>query len=302
VYGENPRVAYLDIGSIFFKNGAINSAIFYDPRLQQPAKPLHPDTVGQRMMAEAIEPTLAKLMGDSPRAPLSSMTDINTALIPVPRLELDSYDWYARHHAELELQKTLHPRVVMIGDSITHFWGGAPGANNVNGPESWQHVFGQMPVLNLGFGWDRTQNVLWRLRQGEFDGLSPEWVVLNIGTNNLAGTDNARASTPEEIVEGVDAIRKEIQQRSPKSRIILMAIFPRGDQPNHPLRLAVAKADAQLAQRFEHDPSVTYLDIGAKFLTPSGMLPPAMMPDGTHPSDAGYQLWAEALIQAGVKP
>lgn len=302
VYGENPRVTYLDISSIFFKNSVLNSAIFYDPRLQSPGKPLHPDTVGQRMMAEAIEPTLAKMMGDSPRVPLNSMSDINTALIPVPRLELDSYDWYARHHAELELQKTMHPRVVLIGDSITHFWGGMPGANNVNGPESWQRVFGQMPVLNMGFGWDRTQNVLWRLRQGEFNGLTPDWVILNIGTNNLTGTENARASTPEEIVEGIEAIRKEIQERSPKSHIILMAIFPRVEEPNHPLRQAILKTDALLAQRFGHDPSLTYLDIGSKFLTADGRLPKAMMPDGTHPSDAGYQIWAEALIQVGIRP
>jgi hypothetical protein len=73
-------------------------------------------------MSEAIEPTLAKLMGDMPRLALSSMTDINTALIPVPKLEMDSYDRYARHHAELELQRRVAPRVVLIGDSITHFW------------------------------------------------------------------------------------------------------------------------------------------------------------------------------------
>ena len=123
------------------------------------------------MMAEAIEPTLAKLMGDSPRVPLASMTDINTALIPVPALEIDSYDWFARHHAELELQKTLRPRVVLIGDSITHFWAGPPASKIINGPSAWERAFGNLPVLNMGFGWDRTQNVLWRLRQGEFSGI-----------------------------------------------------------------------------------------------------------------------------------
>ena len=173
-YGENPRVTYLDISSIFYKNGVLDASIFYDPRLPRPGKPLHPDTIGQRRMAEAIEPTLAKLMNDAPLAPLASMTDINTALIPVERLEPDSYDWYARHHAELEAQRTVKPRVVLIGDSITHFWGGVPNASNhVNGPAAWQRVFGDLPTLNMGFGWDRTQNVLWRLRQGEFEGLAP---------------------------------------------------------------------------------------------------------------------------------
>jgi lysophospholipase L1-like esterase len=301
-YGENPRVTYLDIASIFYKNGALNSAVFYDSRLPQHGKPLHPDTNGQRMMAEAIEPTLAKLMGDTPQVPLASMTDINTALIPVERLERDSYDWYARHHAELDLQKRLKPRVVLIGDSITHFWDGAPNALHVNGPTAWQRVFGGMPVINMGFGWDRTQNVLWRLRQGEFDGLSPEWVIVAIGTNNLTGTTNARASTPEEVCEGVVAIQRELHKRAPESHIVLMAIFPRGAQANSPMREPIQSTNRLLAQRFAGDPSVTYFDIGAQFLASDGTLPAAMMPDGTHPSDAGYQIWADALIKAGVKP
>jgi lysophospholipase L1-like esterase len=301
-YGENPRVTYLDIGSVFYNGSTLNASIFYDPRLPQHGKPLHPDTDGQRKMAEAIEPTLAKLMGESPAVPLASMRDINTALIPVERLELDSYDWYARHHAELELQKRLKPRVVLIGDSITHFWDGPPIANNVNGPTAWQRVFGGLPVINMGFGWDRTQNVLWRLRQGEFDLLSPQWVVLGIGTNNLTGTTNARANTPEEIVDGIAAICLEVRQRSPQSHIALMAIFPRGANPSDPLRGPILKTNDLLARRFAGDPWVTYLDLGPRFLAPDGSLPSALMPDGTHPSDAGYRIWADALIQAGVKP
>ena len=301
-YGENPQVTYLDISSVFYKNGALNAELFYDPRLPQHGKPLHPDTKGQRMMAEAIEPTLAKLMGDSPRVPLASMTDINTATLPVERIELDIYDWYARHHAELELQKRMKPRVVLIGDSITHFWDGPPTSAEVNGPTAWQKVFGNMPVLNMGFGWDRTQNVLWRLRQGEFEGLTPEWVVLMIGTNNLTDSENARANTPEEIVEGIDAICREIRKRSPQSRIVLMAILPRGLEAKGPLREPIQATNRLLARHFAGNASITYLDIGASFLAADGSLPATLMPDGTHPSDAGYQIWADALIKAGVKP
>ena len=301
-YGETPGVTYLDIGSIFFTDEELNAALFYDPRLPHPGKPLHPDTNGQRMMAEAIEPTLAKLMGDPPRVPLASMTDINTALIPVERLEMDSYDWYDRHHAELKLQGAINPQVVLIGDSITHFWSGEPASKPVNGSTAWQRAFGRMTVLNMGFGWDRIQNVLWRLRQGEFVGLAPRWVVLHIGTNNLTGTQNARASTPAEIVEGIAAICREIRRRSPESRIVLMAIFPRGALPGHALREPIAKTNELLAQRFAGESAVTYLNIGERFLSADGTLTAAIMPDGTHPSDAGYQIWADALIAAGVKP
>jgi len=300
-YGENPRVTYLDIGSIFYRGGSLNAAIFYDPRLPQHGKPLHPDTTGQRMMAEAIEPTLARLMGDAPRVALTSMTDINTALIPVERLEQDLYDWYARHHAELALTKNMQPKVVLVGDSITHFWGGLPASSLLDGPNAWQQVFGDMPVANLGFGWDRTQNVLWRLQQGEFEGYHPPWVVLNIGTNNLSGTNHARANTPEEIVEGIEAIVREIEARSPQSHIMLMAIFPRGRKPDNPFRAPIQKINELLAQRFAGRASVTFIDIGKQFLTADGTLPEALMPDATHPSDAGYQLWADALMKSGLK-
>ncbi len=301
-YGENARVTYLDISSVFYKNGKLNVDIFYDPRLPRPGQPLHPDTTGQRMMAEAIEPTLAKLMGDTPREPLASMTDINTALIPVDWLEQDSYDWYARHHAELDLQKRMRPRVVLIGDSITHFWAGLPNGIHVNGPTAWRSIFGDMPVINMGFGWDRTQNVLWRLRQGEFDGIHPQWVVLNIGTNNLTGTSHARTNTPAEVAEGIDAICQEIQKRSPESRIILMAIFPRGEKATDPLRAPIEATNRFLAELFGRSPGITYLDIGRQFLAPDGSLRPGLMLDDTHPSDEGYRLWAGALIQVGVRP
>lgn len=301
-YSEDPRVTYLDIGSIYFANGSLNESIFYDPRLPHHPAALHPDTKGQRMMAEAIEPALAKLMGDAPRVPLESMTDINTALIPVGSLEQDIYDWYARHHAEMEVKKTIDPKVVMMGDSITHFWGGEPHATVVNGAMAWRRLFGVAPVLNMGFGWDRTQNVLWRIRQGEFDGLHPKWVVLNIGTNNLTGTIHARASTPKEIAAAIGVICEEIHRRSPETRIVLMAIFPRGEKPDGPLRAPIKETNRLLAEDFAGSAYVTYLDIGQKFLAPDGSLPPAMMPDATHPSEAGYEIWADALVAAGVKP
>jgi lysophospholipase L1-like esterase len=300
-YGENPQVTYLDIGSIFYRGGRLNNATFYDPRLPQHGKPLHPDSSGQRMMAEAIEPTLARLMEDAPRVPLNEMTDINTALIPVEKLEQDSYDWYARHHAELRLEKRMQPKVVLVGDSITHFWSGAPLSARVSGAAAWQSLFGDKPVINMGFGWDRTQNVLWRLRQGEFEGLHPQWVVLNIGTNNLTGTTHARANTPEEIVAGINEICDELHERSPESHILLMGVFPRGEKPDNHLRAPIRKINELLAERLAKRPFVTFIDIGAKFLEPDGTLPWRLMPDGTHPNEAGYRIWADALTQAGIK-
>ena len=96
----------------------------------------------------------------------------NTAIIPVPKLEDDSYDWWERHKDVLSIKDTLDPEIVLIGNSITHFWGGdfpplkkADGTSRkANGPHSWEATFHNHRVLNLGFGWDRTQNVLWRFK------------------------------------------------------------------------------------------------------------------------------------------
>lgn len=301
-YGEDPRVTYLDVGAIFYRSdGTLDNSIFYDPRLpDRNARALHPDTIGQERMAEAIEPTLARMLGTAPKMPLAAMMNANTALIPVPRLEQDHYDWYERHHAELALTQSFRPEIVVIGDSITHFWSGLPLSARRNGPQAWQDLFGDTAVLNLGFGWDRTQNVLWRLRQGELRGLTPREVVINIGTNNLTGTANARANTPAETADGIAAIVAEVRRQAPASHITLMAIFPRGARQNASLRQPITETNRLLAQRFAHDPALRFLDIGAQFLNAQGDLRDGVMIDGTHPSETGYAIWAAALKRAHI--
>ncbi|MCC4605307.1 platelet-activating factor acetylhydrolase IB subunit [Xanthomonas campestris] len=300
-YGDNPRVTYLDVSTVFQRAGKLRTELFYDTRFRPAAGALHPDTRGQRMLAEAIEPTLARLLGEPPVRPVAELgRDAATSLMPVDWLEQDSYDWYARHHAALAAARTLRPEVVMIGDSITHFWAGPPQATRVSGPESWQWLYGKRPVLNLGFGWDRTQNVLWRIRQGELDGLDPQWVVLHIGTNNLTGTAQSRASTPAEAAQGVEAVVAEVRRRLPNSRLILMQIMPRGFRADSPLRAPIAETNRLLVARFAKDPSVRLLDIGPQMLQADGSLPEALMPDSTHPSEAGYRIWAQALRAAGI--
>jgi lysophospholipase L1-like esterase len=175
-----------------------------------------------------------------------------------------------------------------------------PAGTVVNGAGVWARFFGDTPVINMGFGWDRTQNVLWRLRQGEFEGLNPQWIVLNIGTNNLTATSNSRSNTPAEIAAGIDAICAELHGRSPESHIVLMGIFPRGAQPSNAFRAPIQKTNQLLAEHYTGDSVVTFLDIGNLFLANDGTLPKEIMPDGTHPSEAGYQIWAHALMKAGL--
>jgi lysophospholipase L1-like esterase len=217
----------------------------------------------------------------------------NTAVVPVPKLEQDGYDWYARHDAELKAVQGADPEVVLIGDSITHFWGGDPPGPN-HGPESWKAAFAGRRVLNLGFGWDRTQNVLWRLDHGEFTGLHPRWVVLLIGTNNLTGTAHARENTPAEIVAGIAAISQRIGAMSPQTRIVHMAVLPRGRKADDAFRPKIAEVN-RLLTAYAAQEHHAFIDIGAQLVDAAGTIPPELMGDACHPTDRGYAVWAAAL-------
>ncbi len=230
---------------------------------------------------------------DRPQDEATAM--VNSALVPVPKLEEDSYDWYARHEAILRIGRRVNPEIVLIGDSITHFWSGEPkDYPSARGPLAWERAFGQFRTLNLGFGWDRVQNVLWRLDHGEFDGLHPRLVILNIGTNNLTGTANARENTPVEIVEGIGEIVRRLRTFVPNVRIIQMGVFPRGQSPTDDFRPKIAEINRLLslttAQR-----RVEFLDIGSRMLQPDGSISPEIMDDFTHPTEKGYQIWANAI-------
>jgi lysophospholipase L1-like esterase len=220
---------------------------------------------------------------------------VNSALVPKPKLEEDCYDWYARHEAILQIGRQINPEIVLIGDSITHFWGGEPKVGPIRDSKSWEMTFGRYRTLNLGFGWDRIQNVLWRLDHGELEGLSPRLIILNIGTNNLTGTPNARQNTPAEIVEGIGEVIRRLRTFVPDVHIIQMGILPRGQMPNDEFRPLIAEVNWLLSLTAE-ERNVHYLDITPKMLQPDGTISAEIMNDFTHPTEKGYQIWAEALM------
>ena len=269
-----------------------------DAALHFPDK-IHPDPeaagrISRLVYGEVMAATMPPAQSLDPAA--------NTAVVPVPRLENDCYNWWTRHAEVLAARATAAPDVVLIGDSITHFWAGAPRADRVNGPQAWAATFGERRVLNLGFGWDRTQNVLWRLDHGEFDGLKPKLVILNIGTNNFAATPHSRANTPEEVAAGIRAIREKLRALSPETHVLVMGVLPRGHQPGDFFRAPIAALNALLSRELVGDPKTTFLDIGARFLDAHGRMAPELMPDGTHPSESGYALWGRALVESGLLP
>jgi lysophospholipase L1-like esterase len=210
----------------------------------------------------------------------------NTAVKPVPR----DANWVKRHEAFVAIAKKGDVDVLFLGDSITDGWGGEGHGAKSAGGKVFAAEFRPLKAANFGIGGDRTEHVLWRLQNGELDGIQPKVVMLMIGTNN----SGAKGNTAEEIAAGVKAIVGEIHQRSPKTKVLLLAIFPRGEKPN-PQRDKIKQVNETIAKLDDGGKTVKYLDIGDKFLQPDGTISKEIMPDFLHLSEKGYQIWAEAV-------
>lgn len=192
-------------------------------------------------------------------------------------------------HAQF-LKRAKEPmQLLFLGDSITERWATVP--------EIWNKYYGAWQPANFGVGGDWTQHVLWRIADGELDGVHPKVVVFLLGTNNTGQHGG------EEIAAADAKIVKQIQEKIPGVKVLLLAIFPRALRPNIPVErqgdtakrvAAIAAANRQLAA-LANGTSIRYLDLGPKFLTPDGKIPLEIMPDQLHLSPKGYQIWAEAM-------
>ena len=190
--------------------------------------------------------------------------------------------WAARHYAISERLMRGNVDLLFIGDSITQSW-------ENNGKEVWQEYYGHRNAANFGVSADRTEHVLWRLEHAPIDRISPRVAVLLIGTNNSKSDDY----TAEEIADGIIAICEKLRQTLPRTRILLLAIFPRGETPS-PQRQKNARASA-IASEIADGRMIHFLDIGAAFLGPDKTLSKEIMPDFLHLTPAGYKIWADAI-------
>ena len=211
---------------------------------------------------------------------LSGVGYCDSTTEPVSKLEVPK--WKKLYEAMNERVKQGNVDLVFLGDSITRGW-------DANGKKAWEKHFAKFNPVNLGIGGDRTQHVLWRLDNGNIDGIKPKLVVLMIGTNN----SNNDEFTGEEIGEGISAIVKKLREKLPETKVLVLAVFPRGEKPS-PQREKNAKA-SEIASKLADDKMIFYLDIGSKFLEADGTLSKKVMPDRLHLSPKGYEIWANAI-------
>lgn len=236
----------------------------------------HPNDLGMQHMADGYEKQLRKILNE----PIGT---VSTTLPCIQLREPGNYDWDARHIEQLRLNKTEPTPKVIFGNSITHFWGGIPQGPRNTGADSWNAVFTPKGVRNMGYGWDRIENVIWRIYHDELEGISPDQILVMIGTNNLQINSDA------EILAGWDLLIDAIKVRQPNAKLTMIGILPRTN-----FETRILKLNASLSALCKKK-NVGYQDTGKVLLLPSGKIDAKLFSDGLHPNAAGYQKLSEAF-------
>ena len=191
-----------------------------------------------------------------------------------------SPSFMAKHEKFIARTKSGPIDVLFVGDSIIQGW-------ETSGRALWKQRYEPLKAANFSIAGDRTEHVLWRLTNGELDGISPKVVVLLIGSNNYRAPEG-------DIMRGVRANVTLIKTKLPTAKILVMGILPRGPEGKNSLRGKFAYVNKDLA-KLDNKQQIRFLDLSAKFLDPKGRIPKELMADAMHPTPKGYELWAETM-------
>lgn len=193
-----------------------------------------------------------------------------------------------RHEQFVERAQQGNVDLLFLGDSITQGWGGQNVGGNPAGQAMWDQHYAPLKAANFGIGGDQTQHVLWRIENGELQNINPKVTVIMIGTNNTG------VHSPEQIARGVELIVKTVRTKLPNTKVLLLAIFPRGRTLDDPRMAAIKQINPMIA-KLDDGKMVRFLDIGPKFLAPDGSVPGNIMPDFLHLNADGYKIWADSM-------
>lgn len=239
----------------------------------------HPTDLGMQQQAAAVEKKVREIL-HIPLGELATMRPVTQ------RREPGIYEWRERHNTILEYTHNHPPKAVLLGNSITHYWGGEPGHAKKNGSKSWEKVMQPTGFQNLGCGWDRIENVLWRVYHDELDGYQTEKVAIMIGTNNIG------LHTDQEIVEGLRFLLAAIRDRQPQATVKVIGILPRRNGEER-----VKVLNAQIKEMAETK-GYLFSNPGEKLLLPDGKVDESLfIGDGLHPNDNGYERIAEEIAK-----
>jgi lysophospholipase L1-like esterase len=172
--------------------------------------------------------------------------------------------------------------LLFLGDSITDGW-------PHGGKDSWAK-FAKYQPADFGISGDRTEHVLWRITNGELEGIDPKLVVIMIGTNNIGHFGD---ETPEWAAGGVKKIVDVVHAKLPKAKVLLLSVFPR-DAKGSDHRKKVEAINA-IISKLDDGKKTFYLDVTKSFLDADGNIPKEIMPDSLHPNAKGYNIWFDAM-------
>ena len=234
----------------------------------------HLTDLGMLQQARAIESVAREILN-------MKAGDKRTMRAVRQRREPATYGWNERHSAILEQINTEAPRNVILGNSIVHYWGGAHRIEN--GKDVWHKQMGD--YMNMGCGWDRIENLLWRVQHGELDGYKAERVVVMIGTNNLS------MDSDEDIVDGIEFLLEAVRARQPEAKIRVIGLLPRRGQEERIKQVNIRLRRMALIEGYD------YVDVGERLLQADGKINESCFTDGLHPNNTGYARIVEQIIR-----
>ncbi len=253
---------------------------------------IHPNSIGASIMVEKIYRALFykdKMHGSG---------YLNTAILAAPGAECrgaaagwgEGKDWYSQFEAMNKIGTDRQVDLVLLGNSITQGWGGEGRTVWAVVPEVWDSLLKPLNAANFGISGDRTQHILWRVQNGNFNNIKPRVIVLEIGVNNF--NDN----TAKEISDGIHAIVRAIQKKVPSAKIILFGPLPTGKNNQDPNRQKYKQIHESI-HGLGNGKNVFYKNLDKLFINPDGTLAEGLMSDDAiHLTAAGYRAWAGVLV------
>lgn len=260
---------YLAVSEIYYLD-KIDMGITHDGYVDN----IHPNDLGMELISRAYEKVIRSVMH------MPSGKYYTSKAVSQSR-ELPYYNWKNRFYGIIKDVKEMKPRKVIIGNSIVHYWGGTE--QHTNGSKSWAEHMEPNGFYNMGFGWDRVENVLWRVYHGMLDGYDADEVVLMIGTNNLG------INSEEDIIGGLKLLLEQIRKRQPNALIKMVSLLPRRGSEQRIIDLNKGIEEMVIQNGY------IFIQCGDNLLLENGMVNESLFIDGLHPNEDGYYRISDVL-------
>jgi lysophospholipase L1-like esterase len=313
-------VSYVDVYSLFSNgSGGIKPELYISDQL-------HPNTAGYQVWFDALQPLVDSEIPVGPDHIRHLAIPEHTATVPAKPEYADleaaggfgfgwnqidkTETWTEAFNRNRGLPLTQEAEIVFLGDSVTMAWGRVGGRTTVfsRGTSAWNTAnFDQYNAVNAGMSGDKVENLLWRIENGQMDGIAkPKLLVVMIGTNNREASHPTLTPsfdgphTSEQIANGVLKVVQKLQALYPNTHILCHG-FLRGANNTDPERIAAVGANAIVEQAFKLDtnPYLHYLDLNPFFINGASAneayQSTLMNSDSIHPKGAGYTAWVNAV-------